>query len=325
MIFVRLSFLMLLLGLVSCSSPADKTLLDYEQSLGKADSLVHTGRVDSASAVRLLTGLHQKYDRVKELSGGRRVRLAASDGKERLISGILAFVMLGVVIRLISLSVEVKKEKVHRHYTVSLTENEQHLRNNEREITELQTCLDELPVTDERREEVLSYLSALMNRNESLHTENKSLRLRLKEFEKRPLPRDLELLKEQDERIRRLDGQVQSLTATLIDRDEVVERLRRSPKYLSDADWKHLRQLADRVYSHFGRRLTDTFAHLTPADLQLCLLVRLHFTNAQIATLIAVSSASVSQQKFRLKKRLLQEDETLFKNGETLDLFIWNF
>ena len=58
---------------------------------------------------------------------------------------------------------------------------------------------------------------------------------------------------------------------------------------------------------------------MTAADLQLCLLIRLRFTNAQVATLIAVSPASVSQQKFRLKKRLMQEEETLFKDGETVD------
>ena len=36
----------------------------------------------------------------------------------------------------------------------------------------------------------------------------------------------------------------------------------------------------------------------------------------------AVSPASVSQQKFRLKKRLLQMDEALFANGETVDAVV---
>jgi hypothetical protein len=59
--------------------------------------------------------------------------------------------------------------------------------------------------------------------------------------------------------------------------------------------------------------------------MQLCLLIRLRFSNAQIATLTAVSPASVSQQKFRLKKRLLQMDDTLFKEGETVDMLIWSY
>ena len=71
-----------------------------------------------------------------------------------------------------------------------------------------------------------------------------------------------------------------------------------------------------------GRKYTGRFPSLTPADLQLCLLMRLRFTNAQVATLTAVSPASVSQQKFRLKKRLAQADGELFKEGETVDAVI---
>lgn len=78
-------------------------------------------------------------------------------------------------------------------------------------------------------------------------------------------------------------------------------------------------QSLSRLYNDFSQRLTQRFPQLTVADVQLCLLMRLRFTNAQVATLIAVSPASVSQQKFRLKKRLMQTDETLFKNGETVD------
>lgn len=176
-----------------------------------------------------------------------------------------------------------------------------------------------MSLTDEEREEVHRSLTNLMVHGNLLCDENESLRLRLKNYENRPLPREAELLKERNGRISLLDKQVQTLTSALIDRDDMVERLRRQPKFLSDKDWEHLSLLADRVYDGFTRRLTGRFPLLTPADLQLCLLMRLRFTNAQVATLIAVSPASVSQQKFRLKKRLAQADETLFKDGETVD------
>ena len=57
-------------------------------------------------------------------------------------------------------------------------------------------------------------------------------------------------------------------------------------KFLSDKDWEHLSQLADRMCDGFTRRLTERFPSLTPADLQLCLLMRLHFTNAQVDAVI---------------------------------------
>ena len=123
----------------------------------------------------------------------------------------------------------------------------------------------------------------------------------------------------ESERARQLDGQVQALTAALIDGDEVVEQLRSHPKFLTNAQWEYLQQLTDRVYKDASHRLALRFPQLTPADSQLCMLIRLHFSNAQIATLIAVSPASVSQQKFRLKKRMMQADGRLFADGETLE------
>ena len=46
--------LILLLGLTACSKPADRTLMDYEQSLSHADSLVQCGAVDSVRAVSII-------------------------------------------------------------------------------------------------------------------------------------------------------------------------------------------------------------------------------------------------------------------------------
>lgn len=314
--------LFFLLILTACSSPANPTLLNYEQSLVRADSLANIGAADSAHAVRLLADLHREYDRVKELSGGKRVRLMPADKRKQFFLGAFTALMIGLNVWLSIRDIKFSTDRKHRRYLIDLSENEQRLRNNELEKNELQECLKEMSLTDEEREEVHRSLTNLMVHGNLLCDENESLRTRLKDYENRPLPREAELLKERNERISLLDSQVQTLTSTLIDRDDVVERLRRQPKFLSAEDWEHLSQLADRVYDSFTRRLTERFPSLTPADLQLCLLMRLRFTNAQVATLIAVSPASVSQQKFRLKKRLVQEDEELFKNGETVDAVI---
>ena len=230
--------------------------------------------------------------------------------------------MIGLNVWLSIGNIKFVNDRKHRRYLVDLSENEQRLRNNELERNELQECLEEMSLTDEEREEVSQSLMNLMEHGNQLQEENENLRTRLEKYEKRSLPREMELLKKEGERASRLDAQVQVLTSTLIDDDEVMKRLRREPKYLSDADYNHLQQLTDRVYDGFTTRLSERFPQLTSADLLLCLLMRLRFTNVQIATLTAVSPASVSQQKFRLKKRLLQTDETIFKEGETLDVFV---
>lgn len=240
--------LFLLLCLAACSPvPANKSMLAYEQSLSRADSLVQSGAADSAQAARLLADLHQEYTQVKESSDGKLLRLAPGNGKKRFLWLSFTGLMIGLNVWLSIKNVRFLDDRKHRRYLVDLSENEQRLRNNERERTELEACLSEMSLTDNEREEVHQSLTNLIDHGNRLRDENDSL-------------------------------------------------------------------LA---------RLTRRFTQLTAADVQLCLLMRLRFTNAQIATLIAVSPASVSQQKFRLKKRLMQTDETLFEGGETLDGVIW--
>ena len=311
--------LILLLGLTACSKPADRTLMDYEQSLSHADSLVQCGAVDSVRAVRLISGLHREYNQIKER---RHVRLKSVSGYERFFWGVFSVIMFSISGAMLFSLVRFKKERHHRNYLITLSENEQRLRNNEREREELEECLKEMSLTDEEREEVHSSLTNLMEHGSRLDKENESLRARLKEYEDNPVPRELELLRKEGERVRMLDGQVQALASAMIDADEVVKQLRIQSKFLADSQWDYLQKLADRVYKGASKRLVLRFPQLTPADSQLCMLIRLHFSNAQIATLIAVSPASVSQQKFRLKKRMMQADGGLFADGETLDTVV---
>ena len=79
------------------------------------------------------------------------------------------------------------------------------------------------------------------------------------------------------------------------------------------------------MYNRFTERIKLQYPHLTEVDIQLCILLKLRFTVSQIAILTATSSSSVSVQKNRLKKRLLQKDESLFENGQTLDMYLWMY
>lgn len=321
-LLLSLLFTVLLFILSACSAPADPTLVNYEHSLCCADSLAQSGAADSTLTVQLLSDLRNEYNQVKEHSDGKRVRLMPADGQKQFLWGTFTALMIGLNVWLSIGNIKFVNDRKHRHYLISLSENEQRLRNNEREREELEACLNEMALTDEEREEVRQSLVNLMEHGNHLHQENESLRIHLKEYEKYPLPRELELLKEHAERASALDEQVQTLTFALIDGDETVERLRRQPKFLIEKDWEHLHQLVNRIYNDFTSRLTERFPQLTPADLQLCLLMRLRFTNTEIATLTAVSPASVSQQKFRLKKRLMQADDNLFAGGEALERII---
>lgn len=317
-----LFFLTFLIGLAACSAPADKNILGYEQSLIRADSLAQSGVADSASAVRLLSELHHEYTQVKEHSGGKRIRLMSPDRTKHFLWGAFGTLMLGLNVWLSIRDIRFTNDRKHRRYLIDLSENEQRLHNNERERAELEECLSEMSLTDEEREEVQCSLTNLMEHGSRLSEENEALRTRLKDYEDRSVPRELELLMKESERARQLDGQVQALTSALIDGDEVVEQLRSHPKFLTDGQWAYLQKLTDRVYKGASERLALRFPQLTSADNQLCLLIRLGFSNAQIAAFTAVSSSSVSQQKFRLKKRMIQAEKGLFTEGETLETVV---
>lgn len=314
--------LFLLWGITACSAPADKDMLEYEHSLTHADSLVRSGVADSARTVRLLSGLHREYARVKEQSAGKPLRLMPVTGWKHTLWGVFGALMLGLNVWLSIRDIKFTNERKHRRYLINLSENERHLHNNECERAELEECLKEMSLEDDEREEVQRSLVNLMTRGSRLHEENGLLRGRLREYESRAVPSELEQLKEQNERVRQVGRAGTALTASLIDGDDMISRLRCQPKFLTDAQWTYLHGLANRVYGNFTARLITRFPQLTPADLQLCLLIRLHFTNAQTATFMAVSPASVSQQKFRLKKRMMQGDETLFAGGQTVDMLV---
>ncbi len=314
--------LFLFLSLSGCTKRPGDVLLHYEQSLVRADSLVQAGAVDSARTAALLSDLRREYSQAKELAGSEPVRMRpVNKWKHYFWSGFFGLAV-GLNVWFSIRDLKFSAERKHRRYLVELSENEQRLQGNERERQELEECLKEMSLTDEEREEVHRSLVNLMTRGSRLHEENESLRMLLKKYEDQPMPREWNLLKKEGERARRLDGRVQALSSALVDGDEVVERLRSHPGYLADADWEYLQKLADRVYDGFTGRLTSLFPLLTPAHQRLCLLIRLRFTNAQIAAFTAVSPSSVSQQKFRLKKRMMEADETLFANGEAVDSVI---
>lgn len=137
--------LALIAGLSGCAKPANEIMLKYEQTLCRADSLAQAGAMDSAQAVGQIAELHRAYNQSKEATGGKRVRVAPSNGKTQLISYSLSFLL---ILALIWINVMVDrhlKDKKYRRYMVRLNENENDLHSIEREMAELEACLTDMP------------------------------------------------------------------------------------------------------------------------------------------------------------------------------------
>lgn len=123
-----------------------------------------------------------------------------------------------------------------------------------------------------------------------------------------------------------LEERVRELTVELVDNHEFIWKLRENPIYLEVDGWKRLEEVTNKIYKNYTQRLKDEFPLLTELDIQFCIMLKLQFTISQIASITAVSSSSVSVQKNRLKKRLLQTDPHLFDdNNRTLDSFLLEY
>ena len=126
-------------------------------------------------------------------------------------------------------------------------------------------------------------------------------------------------------RLSDMEGRERELRRALTNDTELMQRLRKEPKFLDDSEWEKLKAVVDRVYKGFTFRLHERFPQLSEVYIRYCILIKLRFTVSQIAILMAVAPSSVSQQKSRIKKRLLQTEGLASGEGETLDEWIGQF
>ena len=120
-------------------------------------------------------------------------------------------------------------------------------------------------------------------------------------------------------RLSEMETREQELSHALTNDTELMQRLRREPKFLGEEDWEKLKAVTDRVYNGFTVRLHEHCPQLSEVYIRYCVLIKLGFTVSQIGILMAVAPSSVSQQKSRIKKRLQQAEGCTLAEGESLD------
>ena len=219
-----------------------------------------------------------------------------------------------------------KAKKQVRDYILLQQENEKQIGHNERIIRELQY---QMAIEGEQANELLDEqkhaLDVLRKQTEELRNENCGLQERIEKYKHQPSEEEIAKLKASANRMHELEERERELTAELANNNELMRKLRENPKFLGAAEWKKLEGITNRIYNLFTERLKAEYGHLTEVDIQLCILLKLRFTVSQISILTATASSSVSVQKNRLKKRLLQKNEHLFDDGKTLDMYLWMY
>ena len=203
--------------------------------------------------------------------------------------------------------------------------NERIIRHNEQMIADLQTQIADGQEAQEQLEESKAALVELQRQTEVLRDENANLQQRIEKYKHQPSEEEIEKWKANANRMYQLEERERELTAELANNNELMRKLREKPKFLGASEWKKLEDITNRIYNRFTERIKSQYPHLTEVDIQLCILLKLRFTVSQIAILTATSPSSVSVQKNRLKKRLLQKAEHLFESGQTLDMYLWMY
>ena len=137
--------------------------------------------------------------------------------------------------------------------------------------------------------------------------------------------KDVEQLRRLSEESLKLKENERRLTDYVIDSHKLVSGLRKKNRVLNDSEWEELMQLCTIAWGDFISHLLACCPQLTEQELRLCLLIRLRFNNTQLASIFAVSPASISQKKFRLKKHLLEFGGVSFTDDMTLDRWLVEF
>lgn len=264
----------------------------------------------------------------------RNYKLIISRQKMELRIAVVVSLLLGVILLLIIIYQQnlKKKERTIRRlseelqqYNKQLKDNEVLIAQNNEHILELQMQLS-LHKADEQEEQRL-LIGQLEEQNRKLTLANRDLQQQIEthwhKLKSSPLKK--QPVQELTTEMLRLKDREEELACRLIAAHPLVASLRSTPRFLQPEDFVRLSVLVDEVYPKFTDRLTAAFPNLTELDIQLCILIKLGFSISQIAVFTAVSSTSVSQQKSRMKKRMLQHQSDIFAEKETLDLWLHRF
>ena len=286
-----------------------------------------------ADKSRALIEIQEKYDQQKLINEKNALKMKKDAVVRNALVGLVAALLLIAVLvyayqkKLLRKERHIQEaEEEIRSKSVRIQENEQTISLNRKRMQELEEQMEADKGMQEELEEQRKALTEIARHNDRLEEENRSLQ------------RDIDgmsvMLKEKSVELEQLDVLSKEnlrlhdrewfLSSLLLENDETLRHLKQSPHYIREEEWEVVKRSIDRLFDHFTRRLAAAIPSLTENELQLCCLIKLHFSNPAIASMLAIEAASVSKRKFRLKERIIQKTGT-WSAGTTLELWLWNF
>ena len=276
----------------------------------------------------------EKYDHQRLITEQQRLKLEKAEAQRVLIIVTLCLVVIISVLVYLYQKRLVRKESTIRRqseqlqaYLLQLHENESRLQQNRRYLDELKEQLSRHDSDVEERYVQQEQIACLESENGRLLATIDDLQHRIGDYASRlrDARKDVEQLRRLSEESLKLKENERRLTDYVVDSHKLVSGLRKKSRVLSDSEWEELMQLCTTAWGDFISRLLTCCPQLTEQEFRLCLLIRLRFNNTQLASIFAVSPASISQKKFRLKKHLLESGRVSFTDDMTLDRWLVEF
>lgn len=276
----------------------------------------------------------EKYDHQKLITEQQRLKLEKADAQRLLfIITICLIVVIAVVAylyqkRLVRKETTIRKQSEQlQDYMLQLHEYETRLMQNNRYMEELQEQLSGQEMNSEELHEYREQIDSLQVENSRLSEKINSLQHHINDYSSKldKARREADKFRNLSEENLYLKQRERVLADYVADNDRLVKELREKCRVLENKEWKALEDVCESVYGNFITRLQSFCPTLTKQELHLCVLIRLRFGNAQLATIFAVSPASISQKKFRLKKHISESLKNGLPEEMTLDRWITEF
>ena len=299
------------------------------------DSLLfYTDSVMSLDKGKEIIAYKEKYDHQKLITEQQRLKLEKADAQRLLfIITICLIVVIAVVAylyqkRLVRKETTIRKQSEQlQDYMLQLHEYETRLMQNNRYMEELKEQLSGQEMNSEKLHEYREQIDSLQVENSRLSEKINSLQLHINDYSSKldKARREADKFRNLSEENLYLKQRERVLADYVADNDRLVKELREKCRVLENKEWEALEDVCESVYGNFITRLQSFCPTLTKQELHLCVLIRLRFGNAQLATIFAVSPASISQKKFRLKKHISESLKNGLPEEMTLDRWITEF
>lgn len=292
----------------------------YQDSIGKTDRN------------KALIEMQEKYDQQKIINENNLSQIK----KDRIIRNVLiALIILSFIIaitnylyqrKIVSQKQEIsEKEEKIRYFTMKIHENETLINRNKMRIEELTIQMEGSLEIKEQWKEQNKTRQEIQQQNETLKLENNNLQNHISNYAQslKEKSKELEAMEHLSKENQYLHKREAFLCNQLIKQTELFNKLK-TTKYIDNKLWQEIKEKIDLLFDNYTKRLCHQIPSLTDGDIQICCLIKLRFSNGDIANMLAISPTSVSKRKLRLKERIVQEIGSLGEN-QSLDLWLMEY